>query len=228
MASVTAQSRAAVRATHALPEDRATRIVELAPYTIVRSRLSGGFHPRSSRPPAYEIEDPRLFDRGSSSSSASELVPGSARRRRPHLLEAGAAVDRLVAAGLERHACLATAVAAGSREELTRATHATAAAVCTAAATHATGGATRRTAGRATSRLVHETARGVELLLAGRPCEFLTAVFAGQSLVREAQFEASSLCCSRRLEPRQDPGGGASLDPRGDSRRRCPFGAYQA
>src|SRR5438309_1643713 len=128
------------------------------------------------------------------------------RGRRPHLLEAGAAVDRLVAAGLERYACLATAVAAGSREELTRATHATASAVCTAAATHATGGATRRTAGRATSRLVHETARGVELLLAGRPCEFLTAVFAGQSLVREAQFEASSLCCSRRLEPRQDLG----------------------
>src|SRR5205809_911144 len=130
----------------------------------------------------------------------------AARGRRPHLLEAGAAVDGLVAAGLERHACLATAVAAGSREELTRATHAPAPAVGTAAATHATGGATRRTAGRATSRLVHEAARGVELLLAGRPCEFLTAVFAGQSLVREAQFKASSLCCSRRLEPRQDLG----------------------
>jgi hypothetical protein len=65
-------------------------------------------------------------------------------------------------------------------------------------------------------------------LLAGRPCEFLTAVFAGQSFVREAQFEASSLCCSRRLEPRQDLGGSASLDPRGDSCRRCPFGAPQA
>jgi len=155
------------------------------------------------------------------------LVPRSARGRRPHLLEAGAAVDRLVAAGLERNPCLATAVAAGSREELTRATHAPASAVGVAAA-HATGGATRRTAGGTTSRLVHQTARGVELLLAGRPCEFLTAVFASQSFVREAQFEASSLCCSRRLEPRQDPGGGASLDPRGDSRRRCPFGAYQA
>jgi hypothetical protein len=155
-------------------------------------------------------------------------VPAT-RGRRTHLLEAGAAVDRLVAAGLERHACLTTAVAAGSREELTGSTHATASAVCTAAAAaHATGGATRRTAGGTTSRLVHETARGVELLLAGRPCEFLTAVFAGQSFVREAQFEASSLCCSRRLEPRQDLGGSASLDPRGDSCRRCPFGASPA
>src|SRR5438034_7648977 len=84
----------------------------------------------------------------------------AARRRRPHLLEAGAAVDGLVAAGLERHACLTTAVAAGSREELTGTTHAAASAVCTAAA-HATGGATRRTAGGTTSRLVHQTARGV-------------------------------------------------------------------
>src|SRR5207247_9003739 len=142
------------------------------------------------------------------------------RSRWTHLLEAGTAVDRLVATGLERHACLASAVAAGSREELTGATHATASAVGTAAAAHATGGATRRTAGGTTSRLVHETARGVELLLAGRPCEFLTAVLAGQSFVREAQFEASSLCCSRRLEPGQDLGGSASLDPRGDSRRR--------
>src|SRR2546428_7320588 len=63
----------------------------------------------------------------------------AARSRRPHLLEAGAAVDRLVAPGLERHARLPTAAAAGSREEIPRATPATASALSTSAATQAHG-----------------------------------------------------------------------------------------
>src|SRR5437899_10759551 len=109
------------------------------------------------------------------------LVPRSARSRRPDLLEAGAAVDRLVAAGLERDARLTAAVAAGRGEELTRATHATATAVHAATRAAARGPACRA-ARRTTARLVHETTGLVELLLARGPDEFLTAVLAGQGL----------------------------------------------
>src|SRR5207245_11531588 len=89
----------------------------------------------------------------------------AARGRRPHLLEAGAAVDRLVAARLERDASLATAVAAGGGEELARAAHA---AARIAAAHAAARGTTCRPARRAPARLVHETARGLQLLRDGR------------------------------------------------------------
>src|SRR5918999_2485372 len=54
------------------------------------------------------------------------LGVAATRGRRTDLLEARAAVHRLVAARLEWHTCLTTAVAAGRREELARATHATA------------------------------------------------------------------------------------------------------
>src|SRR2546425_12110970 len=78
----------------------------------------------------------------------------AARGRRPHLLEAGAAVDRLVAAGLERDASLATAVAAGGGEELARAAHS---AARIAAAHAAPPGPTCRTARRASARLASYT-----------------------------------------------------------------------
>src|SRR5437868_8468117 len=87
---------------------------------------------------------------------AAVLVARSARGRGPDLLEAGAAVHRLVAAGLERDTRLTAAVAARCGEELARATHATAAAVHSAAGSAARGpacGAARR----ASTRLVHET-----------------------------------------------------------------------
>src|SRR5919197_5757694 len=142
--------------------------------------------------PGCKTKDPVFRPGLSQFALGAPLGVPATRCRRPHLLEAGAAVHRLVATRLERNACLTAAVAAGRGEELTRATHAPAAAGVRTAA-HAAGGATRRTAARATTRLVHETARGIELLLSRSPHEFLTAVLAGQSLVREAHFEASSL-----------------------------------
>src|SRR5205085_12691327 len=72
------------------------------------------------------------------------------------------------------------------------ATHATAAAVHPAAGSAARRPACRA-ARRASTRLVHETTGLVELLLARGPDEFLTAILAGQGLVREAHGEASSL-----------------------------------
>src|SRR5438477_5298094 len=139
------------------------------------------------------MKDPGPYGRGRLvPGSVPLLVPGSARCRRPHLLEARAAVDRLVAARLERNAGLTAAVAAGRGEELTRAAHAPAAAVHAAARSAARRSACRA-ARRASARLVHETTGLVELLLARGPDEFLPAVLAGQGLVREAHGEASSL-----------------------------------
>src|SRR3990170_5368789 len=142
---------------------------------------------RAHLPSVRETKRARSLDRAPLMDFGwSGLVPRAARSRRTDLLEAGAAVHGLVATWLERNARLAAAVAACRDEELARATHATAAAVTTAAA--ATGrAATRRTARRATTRFVHETTGLVELLLSRGPNEFLTAVLAGQGLVRKTQ-----------------------------------------
>ena len=139
------------------------------------------------REEARSMKRPSPFRRGprSSASAGPGLVPRAARSRRTDLLEAGAAVHGLVATWLERNARLAAAVAACRDEELARATHATAAAVTAAAA--AGRAATRRTARRATTRLVHEATGLVELLLSRGPNEVLTAVLAGQGLVRKTQ-----------------------------------------
>src|SRR5439155_2464899 len=99
---------------------------------------------------------------------------------RPLLFEAIGAVDRLVAARLERNARFLAAVAANRAEHLALTTAVSATA---AAATTTTAGATRRAVSRATARRVLQSTRGVELLLAGRPDELLPAVAAGQGLV---------------------------------------------
>src|SRR5256886_10934865 len=138
--------------------------------------------------------------------------------RRTALLEAVAAVDRLVATGLERHARFAAAVAACRGEHLAlsaiSAAAATTAAVTTtrisaaaATAASATLRATRSAVGWATGRGVLETAPGVELLLAGRPDEFLPAVLAGQGLVLKAHVGIlhSSRPTSRFVRAREPP-----------------------
>ena len=139
--------------------------------------------------------------------------------RRTALLEAVAAVDRLVATGLERHARFAAAVAACGGEHLAlaavsaataAAATVTAARVSAATATtaaSATLGATRSAVGRATGRGVLETAAGVKLLLAGRPDEFLPAVLAGQGLVLKAHVGIlhSSRPTSRFVRAREPP-----------------------
>src|SRR6266852_5663490 len=100
---------------------------------------------------------------------------------RPLLLEAVGAVHGLVPARLERHARFFAAVAAHRAEHLAL-TAAVSAATATAATTT---GATCGAVGGATARRVLQSARGVELLLAGRPNELLPAVAAGQGLVLE-------------------------------------------
>src|SRR5437762_2921503 len=133
--------------------------------------------------PAYPVSVPP---------ASAPLVP----TRRALLLEAVAAVHRLVTARLERNARLTTAVAAGRREHLTlpAVTAATAAvsAARVAAATTTTSasstalGATRGAVVCAAGRGVLEAAAGVKLLLAGRPDELLAAVLADQGLVLKA------------------------------------------
>src|SRR3990170_6972918 len=139
---------------------------------------------RAHLPSVRETKRARSLDRAPLMDFGwSGLVPRAARSRRTDLLEAGAAVHGLVATWLERNARLAAAVAAGRDEELAWAAHATATAVAAASGR----AATRRTTRGATTRLVHETAGLVELLLSRGPDEFLTAVLAGQGLVRKTQ-----------------------------------------
>src|SRR5256885_1158185 len=124
----------------------------------------------------------------------------------PPLWEGGAAGPGLAAAGRKGDGGPPAAVAAGRGEELARTPHAPATAVH-AAARAATGRPACRAARRTTARLVHETTGLVELLLARGPDEFLTAVLAGQGLVREAHGEASSLLFagfSSRARSRED------------------------
>ena len=82
--------------------------------------------------------------------------------------EAIAAVDRTVRLGLKRHASLAAAGGAGSREVLTGA---------------ASGVLARVTAGLAALGLVLEAALRIKLLLTGGENELVAALFAYQSLV---------------------------------------------
>src|SRR5262245_3227488 len=121
-----------------------------------------------------------------------------------HALEAVGAVDRLVAARLERHLGLAAAARAGRREHLAArpvvaaavaaraavvaAAEAVAAgrvAVAAAAAAAATTALhlARAPALRAATGLVGQAAALVELLLPGGECELLTTVAAGQGPV---------------------------------------------
>src|SRR5437762_2793585 len=134
---------------------------------------------------------------GSSPACPASVPPASAPlvpTRRALLLEAVAAVHRLVTARLERNARLTTAVAAGRCEHLTLSavTAATAAVSATrvaATTTSAPSTALRATRGAvvcAAGRGVLEAAAGVELLLAGRPDELLAAVLADQGLVLKA------------------------------------------
>src|SRR5512132_3633851 len=88
---------------------------------------------------------------------------GSAAGAASHLLEARAAVHRLVAAWLEGHARLAPAVAAGRGEHLARS------ATTTRALARAPCGAARWAA----ARWVLQATRRVELLFAGGPDELL-------------------------------------------------------
>ena len=61
---------------------------------------------RSARVPEGSKKKPPSFDGDSFESAFGALVGVPATRgRRTHLLEAGAAVDRLVAGGWKRHAC---------------------------------------------------------------------------------------------------------------------------
>src|SRR5262245_50535129 len=112
-------------------------------------------------------------------------APGQPRRRgraglaaaaTPDGLEALRAVDRLVAARLERHLSLPPAVRAGRREHLAR----PAAAVAAGAAAALLVGAP---ALGAAARVVDEPPALVELLLAAREHELLSAVTAGQGAV---------------------------------------------
>src|SRR5437773_7690817 len=135
---------------------------------------------------------------GSSPACLASVPPASAPlvpTRRALLLEAVAAVHRLVTARLERNARLTTAVAAGRREHLTlpavtaAATAVSAARVAATTTTSASSTALRATRGAivcAAGRGVLEAAAGVELLLAGRPDELLAAVLADQGFVLKA------------------------------------------
>src|SRR5438874_2090637 len=130
--------------------------------------------------------------------ASAPLVP----TRRALLLEAVAAIHRLVATRLERDARLATAVAARRGEHLAltasvSATATTTAAVPAARISTATAAPTtlRAPCGAivcAAGRRVLETAAGVELLLAGRPDELLAAVTADQGLVLKAHGTSQS------------------------------------
>src|SRR2546428_5142762 len=84
---------------------------------------------------------------------------------RPLLFEAIGAVDRFVAARLERNARFLTAVAAHRAEHLALTTAVSATA---AAATTTTAGATRRAVSQATARRVLPRTRGAEIFLARR------------------------------------------------------------
>src|SRR5581483_1168812 len=114
--------------------------------------------------------------------------------------EAVGAVDRLVAARLERHARLLAALRAGGGEHLAPAVAAAPGGVATrgipagaitagavaaggVAAGIAAGGAARLSAIRAAARLVGEAAAGVELLLAAGEGERSAAIAAGKGLV---------------------------------------------
>ena len=105
--------------------------------------------------------------------SAERLVRG------PLVLEAVSAVDGLVAAGLERHFCRASAAAAGRAEHLPL----TAAVETRPAAAAALLRFTRSPAIRATARLVLKTLLGIELLLAGGEGELLSTIHARDELI---------------------------------------------
>src|SRR5581483_9344873 len=101
--------------------------------------------------------------------------------------EAVRAVDRLVAARLERDAGLVAAARAGGREHLALAAAiaaATAGGIATAGVTvRATVGLAVSSAGLATRRLVGEAAGGKELLLPDGEGKRLPAIAAGKGLV---------------------------------------------
>ena len=107
-----------------------------------------------------------------------------------HASEAVRAVDRTVLTGLEGNLASLAASCADSIEHLTVA--------AVVAATDAVLAGV--TAGLAALGLVLEAARSVELLLAGSPNKFLTAVLADQSLV----FEHSSISSLFSSCPRKD------------------------
>src|SRR5437762_10458507 len=104
------------------------------------------------------------------------------------LREAVRAVDRLVAARLERHPGLVAAGRAGGREHLALAAIAAGAAARIAAAriaAGATAGLALGAALRAAGGLVGEPARGEELLLPDGEGKRLAAIAAGERLVGE-------------------------------------------
>ena len=105
-------------------------------------------------------------------------------------LEAGAAVDRAVTAGLERNLGRLAAAVADHVIHLTLATVGA-----------AVGSAARRTASRATAGLVLEALVSIELLLRSGEHEFRAALAANHSLVFEPGYIPSSMCVPIRCVP---------------------------
>ena len=98
------------------------------------------------------------------------------------LIETGAAVNRPVIPGQERHGCFSTALRADHRVHLTGIAPRTLA---------TTGGSTSRTS----LRLVHESLFREELLFAYSEHELLRTVAALQGFVRKAHFSLTPFTC---------------------------------